>query len=59
MNYCIKLDDTRDIQDGSDMLSTFASYKKTPDALRGTADAAALILLNFDVCGIAYIDTWR
>ena len=59
INYCIKLDDTRDIKDSSEMLSTFARYKGTPDALRGSADAAALILLNFDACGRAYIDTWR
>ena len=62
MNYCLKLDDTRDIRDGNAMLNTFANYKGTSSpasALRGSADAAALILLNFDSCGKAYKDTWR
>ena len=57
--HCLKNDDTRDIEDGSDMLSTFANYKGSDDALRGSADAAALILLDFEYCGIGYVDTWR
>jgi len=57
--FCIEALPIRDIEDGSDMLSTFASYKGTDDALRGSADAAALILLDFEYCGIGYVDTWR
>ena len=47
-----------DIMDSS-VLSTFRKLKGSVDELRGGADAAALISLNFNYCGIGYIDSWR
>ena len=39
------------------MLRKFAQMKGTSEALRGTADVAALLVDNFNYCGIAYFHT--
>ena len=33
--------------------------KSSPAALRGGADAAALIVNMFNFCGLGYLDSWR
>jgi len=56
--HCIEaaeLDDER----GSAMLTTFKNYKGSVEALRGGADAAALIMGSYNYCGIGYLDSWR
>jgi len=57
--FCIEATTLRDIQDGGQMLDTFANMKGSSAALRGSADAAALIVKDFSYCGIGYLDTWR
>ena len=44
---------------GSAMLTTFKNYKGNVEALRGGADAAALLLGSYNYCGIGYLDAWR
>ena len=41
------------------MLSAFRNLKGNVEALRGGADAAALIIDDFAYCGIGYLDSWR
>ncbi len=44
---------------GRAMLKAFKNYKGTVAELRGGADAAALILGDFEYCGIGEVDSWR
>jgi hypothetical protein len=46
-----------DIRSPSKMLSAFRTMKGTAEALRGSADAAALLVKSFSACGIAYMNT--
>ena len=48
-----------DIQSSGEMISTFRKYKGSTEALRGGADAAALIVKHFSACGRGYLDGWR
>jgi len=44
-------------QNGSGILSAFARMKGSSAALRGSADAAALLVNSFNYCGIGYLNT--
>ena len=55
--FCQELATISDGVDGSTMLSNFANMKDTATALRGSADAAALLVNNLVNCGIAYLNT--
>ena len=44
-------------QYGTGIIATFARMKGSTAALRGTADAAALLVLRFDYCGVGYLNT--
>jgi len=57
--FCIEKTELRDIRDAEAMLMAFARLKGSTEELRGSADAAALLVQNFNSCGIAYVDTWR
>jgi len=57
--HCIEAADLNDIADGRNMIYTFRSHKGTTAALRGGADAAALIVKSFNYCGIGFVDSWR
>jgi len=57
--HCIEAADLDDIRGGSEMLSAFKNLKGNVEALRGGADAAALIIDDFAYCGIGYLDSWR
>ena len=48
-----------DMNGGRAMLKAFKNYKGTVAELRGGADAAALILGDFEYCGIGEVDSWR
>ena len=43
-----------DIQDTGDFITAFANMKGSIQALRNSADAAALLAADFDSCGVAY-----
>lgn len=57
--HCIEAAELDDNNDGSAMLTSFRNYKGNVEALRGGADAAALLLGDFAYCGIGYLDSWR
>jgi len=48
-----------DLSSSSVMLSSFKTMKGTTEALRGSADAAALLVKSLDACGRGYINTIR
>merc|ERR1712130_1052015 len=56
--FCIEAATINDIQDTSDFISAFANMKPTTAELRNTADAAALLSVDFNSCGVAYLNTW-
>merc|ERR1740131_792534 len=56
--HCIEAAEMNDIMDSS-VLTTFRNLKSSVEELRGGADAAALISLDFNYCGIGYMDSWR
>jgi len=55
--HCTELASISDTSSASTMLGTFRSMKGTTASLRGTADAAALLVNSFSSCGIAYLNT--
>merc|ERR1712200_189103 len=57
--HCIEPADLNDIWSSGEMLSTFRKYKGSTEALRGGADAAALVVKDFSGCGRGYLDAWR
>ena len=56
--FCIEAATISDIADTSTFLTTFRNMKGTTTDLRNTADAAALLALNFNSCGVAYLATY-
>ena len=48
-----------DVSSSSVMLSSFKTMKGKAEALRGSADAAALLVKSLDACGRGYINTIR
>ena len=56
--FCIEQATLNDIADAGDMLTEFAQMKGSSSALRNTADAAALLVDDFNSCGIAYLGTY-
>jgi len=56
--FCIEQATLNDIADAGDMLTEFAQMKGSSSALRNTADAAALLVNDFNSCGIAYLGTF-
>jgi len=58
--HCIELAaDLEELYNGVPMLKAFDAYKGSYEALRGGADAAALIVKSSRLCGIAWVDGWR
>ena len=55
--FCVEAATINDIQDTSDFLSAFRNMKADVTALKNTADAAALLALDFNSCGVAYLNT--
>jgi len=53
---CVEGANLDDIDDSSTMLMTFMNYKSSAAELRGSADAAALLVSEFSGCGIAWTD---
>ena len=67
--HCTELASLQELQSASDMLSAFKKYKSSgadlryggelehviPPNSRQTADAAMLLVKNFNSCGIGYI----
>ena len=45
--------------DGTQQIYAFRDLKGNSEALRGGADAAALLVRRFNYCGIGYVDSWR
>ena len=56
--FCIEPASINDKADAGDLLSAFKNMKGTTAALRNSADAAALLCLETDSCGIAYFGPW-
>ena len=56
--FCIEAATINDMSDTSTFLSTFANMKGSASALRNTADAAALLALSFNSCGVAFMATY-
>ena len=56
--FCIEPASINDKSDAGDLLSAFKNMKGTTAALRNSADAAALLCLETDSCGIAYFGPW-
>merc|ERR1711962_483758 len=57
--FCIEATKLRDIKKASKMLSTFENMKGSKGALRGSADAATLLLKSYSTCGNALLNSWR
>ena len=55
--FCIEAATINDIQDTGDFIDAFANMKSSADALRNTADSAALLSVDFNSCGVAYLNT--
>jgi len=55
--FCVEAATINDIEDTSDFLSAFRNMKADVTALKNTADAAALLALDFNSCGVAYLNT--
>ena len=56
--FCIEATTLKDEKESSTQLSKFTSYKGSAEALRGSADAAALLLIKTSSCGRGYLDSW-
>jgi len=56
--FCIEATTLNDESDSAKLFSKFVSYKGTTEALRGSADAAALLLIDTSSCGRGYLDSW-
>ena len=55
--FCIEAATINDIQDTGSFISAFAGMKSSVAALRNSADAAALLSVDFNSCGVAYLNT--
>merc|ERR1719483_810222 len=53
--FCVEAATINDIQDTSEFINAFANMKPSAAALRNTADAAALLAVDFNSCGVAYM----
>ena len=53
--FCLEAATINDIADTSTFISTFSQMKGTVSDLRNTADAAVLMALNFNSCGVGYL----
>jgi len=56
--FCIEATTLNDDADSSALMKSFKTYKGTVEELRGTADAAALLFIRSDTCGLGYLDSW-
>ena len=56
--FCIEATTLRDEKKISTQLNKFANYKGSAEALRGSADAAALLVMKTSHCGGGFIDSW-
>merc|ERR1711892_1032830 len=54
--FCIEATELNDEEEP--LFTKFANYKGTAEALRGSADAAALLFLKKSACGRGYVDSW-
>ena len=57
VKHCSELATINDNRDASRMLNNFLKMKGTAENLRGSADAAAILVNDFSACGIAYFNT--
>ena len=55
--FCIEAATINDIQDTGNFLRAFYNMKSSRTALRNTADAAALLAVDFNSCGVALTNT--
>jgi len=57
--FCIEATSLHDdVTNTGELFSKFENYKGTVEALRGSADAAALVYLEGDACGMGWTDSW-
>ena len=56
--HCIEQATINDEQSASNIINKFSNMKGTSAALRNTADAAALLVQDFDSCGIGMFNTY-
>jgi len=57
--FCIEKANLHDNDNSKKMFDIFKKYKKSVKELRGTADAAALLVMDTDACGRGSFDSWR
>ena len=55
--FCIEAATINDIQDTSTFLSAFTNMKNSISELRNSADAAVLLSVDFNSCGVAWLNT--
>ena len=55
--HCIEEATINDVSSASTMLTNFRNMKSSVAELRGGADVAAILVNNFDYCGIGYVNT--
>ena len=55
--FCVEAATINDIQDTGNFLRAFYNMKSSRTALRNTADAAALLAVDFNSCGVALTNT--
>merc|ERR1711892_1296379 len=56
--FCIEATTLNDEEQSSTLLTKFEYYKGTTEALRGSADAAALLFIKTSSCGRGSLDSW-
>merc|ERR1711892_780091 len=56
--FCIEATTLNDEEQSSTLFTKFVYYKGTAEALRGSADAAALLFIKTSSCGRGYVDSW-
>ena len=56
-HFCTEAATINDIADTGDLIDAFANMKSSVSELRNTADAAALLVEDFNSCGVAYMNT--
>merc|ERR1719397_715090 len=57
--HCIEAAPLNDNPSGSAMIGEFRRMKGTMEALRGSADHAALLVKKYNICGNAYLRGWN
>merc|ERR1719397_2293248 len=57
--HCIEAVPLNDNPSGSAMIGEFRRMKGTMEALRGSADHAALLVKKYNICGNAYLRGWN